>query len=359
MDSLLRRTTLTRAGTAETGDCLDAETLAAWCDGTLAPSRLAAAEAHASSCDRCLALVAAMERTAPPTQAPTRVWFQGSMFRWLVPLTAAVTVVAIWIAVPRDDRSVVRESVDAPATTGEPSVTAPPTAPPAVPPLPAASPAPTRPMSATTDEPRAGELSSARRVQQADRESDPQVQLQEQQPRRENTADDRQAAVGGLAESITIAGERPPSDAATPQARGGGAGGGRFAAAAPAAMMRLESAIAPFEIVSPNPSIRWRAGPAGRIERSTDRGTSWTPISTSVTTDLTAGVSPSQTVCWLVGRAGTVLLSTDGVQFRPLKFPEPINLSAVRAVDAENATVTAVDGRTFTTSDGGLTWAVK
>jgi len=37
-------------------------------------------------------------------------------------------------------------------------------------------------------------------------------------------------------------------------------------------------------------------------------------------------------------------------------FPEIADLSAVRATDARSASVSSADGRTFTTSDGGMTW---
>jgi photosystem II stability/assembly factor-like uncharacterized protein len=62
-------------------------------------------------------------------------------------------------------------------------------------------------------------------------------------------------------------------------------------------------------------------------------------------------------VCWLVGRAGTVLLSTDGATWQLRTFPEGIDLVAVRATDAKTATVTASDGRLFSTTDGGATWS--
>jgi photosystem II stability/assembly factor-like uncharacterized protein len=62
-------------------------------------------------------------------------------------------------------------------------------------------------------------------------------------------------------------------------------------------------------------------------------------------------------VCWLVGRAGTVLLSTDGRSWQRLAFPEAVNLVSVTATDTKTATVTASDGRRFSTTDGGVTWA--
>jgi photosystem II stability/assembly factor-like uncharacterized protein len=72
---------------------------------------------------------------------------------------------------------------------------------------------------------------------------------------------------------------------------------------------------------------------------------------------LTAGASPTPSVCWLVGPAGTVLLSTDGRSWQRLAFPEAANLVAVTATDDKTASVTASDGRTFSTTDGGLMWS--
>ncbi|MEP6919243.1 MAG: glycosyl hydrolase, partial [Acidobacteriota bacterium] len=58
-----------------------------------------------------------------------------------------------------------------------------------------------------------------------------------------------------------------------------------------------------------------------------------------------------------VGRAGTVLLSSDGASWRIRPFPAGVDLVSVRATDANIATVTATDGRRFSTADGGLTWS--
>src|SRR5262245_61003476 len=88
------------------GPCLDADTLAAWSDGGLSGKALAAAEAHAASCVRCQAVLAAMARTAHVADgldsgdlsapAPSGI-LKG---RWLVPLVgaaaAAALVMAIW-----------------------------------------------------------------------------------------------------------------------------------------------------------------------------------------------------------------------------------------------------------------------
>jgi hypothetical protein len=53
---------------------------------------------------------------------------------------------------------------------------------------------------------------------------------------------------------------------------------------------------------------------------------------------------------------GTVLMSNDRERWQRIAFPEAADLTGVTADDARTATVTASDGRTFRTSDGGVTW---
>ena len=63
-------------------------------------------------------------------------------------------------------------------------------------------------------------------------------------------------------------------------------------------------------------------------------------------------------MCWLVGRAGAVLRSTDGGrQWQRVAFPEAEDLVAVRASSALAATVDLAGGRRLGTTDGGRTWA--
>ena len=110
------------------------------------------------------------------------------------------------------------------------------------------------------------------------------------------------------------------------------------------------------EIASPDPANRWRIGAAGSIQRSIDRGATWETLTSGATQDLLAGVAVSPTVCWVIGRGGTVLLSTDGRTWRLVPLPEPVDLVAIEARDALSAVVTSADRRTFRTTDGGRTW---
>jgi photosystem II stability/assembly factor-like uncharacterized protein len=92
------------------------------------------------------------------------------------------------------------------------------------------------------------------------------------------------------------------------------------------------------------------------VQRSTDGGANWQLQQTGATETLTAGASPSPSVCWLVGPRGTVLISTDGRSWRRTAFPEATPLISVSATDDKIATVTTADGRKFSTTDGGITW---
>ena len=73
--------------------------------------------------------------------------------------------------------------------------------------------------------------------------------------------------------------------------------------------------------------------------------------------EVTGQSSPSDSVCWFVGRAGLVLLTTDaGATFTRVDLAEPLDIASVSATDARIAIVTTVSGRRFRTEDGGRTW---
>jgi hypothetical protein len=115
---------------------------------------------------------------------------------------------------------------------------------------------------------------------------------------------------------------------------------------------RFDSRV--LEIRAANPATRWRVT-GTQVERSTDAGSTWTPVFTGVT-GILAAAAPSDSICWLAGRGGIVLLSTDGTTWRRVTSPDTTDLSAIRATDGRTATVTTADGREFTTTDGGRTW---
>ena len=81
--------------------CLDPETLAAWIDGGLDAPSVAMAEAHASNCARCQAMLGTLARATPvvtaDAAAPTRLWRW-----WFAPLAAGAAAVTLWMVVPTD-----------------------------------------------------------------------------------------------------------------------------------------------------------------------------------------------------------------------------------------------------------------
>jgi photosystem II stability/assembly factor-like uncharacterized protein len=107
---------------------------------------------------------------------------------------------------------------------------------------------------------------------------------------------------------------------------------------------------------SPDPQILWRISSGRYVERSTDAGAIWRAQWTSVDAHVVAGSAPSAETCWLVGRSGIVLLTTDGSRWRTIEPPANADFVSVAATDGSSATVTTTDGRKFTTSDSGKHW---
>ena len=104
------------------------------------------------------------------------------------------------------------------------------------------------------------------------------------------------------------------------------------------------------------PPFYWRILSTDVIERSVDR-LGWEAVAIDPPVrGLAGGAAPSATVCWIIGRAGLVLLTTDGKEFARVTQPAPADLISITAQDAFRATVTTVGGQTFSTTDGGKNW---
>ena len=127
----LLRQEVSADSTRPSGDCPDAEILAALADDTLPAAARREVEGHVADCHRCQALTAAIARADSPVDAtagaaadvPT--WRRRAL-NWLVPAAAAATAVALWVLVPgqREPASV------EPASEQQIAVASPPVLPP-------------------------------------------------------------------------------------------------------------------------------------------------------------------------------------------------------------------------------------
>jgi hypothetical protein len=294
---------------APIGPCLDAEVLAAWFDGTLGAAQRTEAEAHASTCARCQALLATMAQTEPVGAPPRRT---VSLIRWFAPALAAAAAVLVWMnvagrradvravlapAVPNSAQAQVQTRTPQPALN-EPSA-------PAAKPLEKRASSPAAAVSANEAKPAPG------KTKQAEAAAAPIASANAQL---------KDEATGSRSRDELVASSEPP-----------------------------------LVVRSPDGTV-WRIAHDGTVDRSDDDGSTWHEQALGSSAHLLAGASPSPNVVWFAGARGSVVVTMDGTswQWRPL--PEPVDVTGIAAVDAQTATVTSRDGRRFVTHDGGLTW---
>lgn len=378
------------------GPCIDAATLAAWAEGALTPEETAATDVHLAACARCrdLAATLATMREAEGAPAATVVPFAARPNgRWKVIVGAMGAIAAsalIWVALrdgsptldttsasnraeqsqtsgaggnvplpaapgtPRPEEKLARENnartaesrqVNAPPP---PTLVEPPPARVAAPPPPAALPVPPPPQPAPTAPP------ATARDARADLLRSSETFFAMPIVAEFVVGADLQAAEGQQGQAFGAVADRSRVGGA---GRGGGGGGGRGAGGGAAAGGVAQK---PTNAVVSEP-VRWRlrGSSTAAVERSSDGGTTWLPVPIPMTPLLASGSAPANTVCWLAGRAGTVLLSTDGTTFRQVTKPADADLVSVRATDARRATVRTADGRTLETADGGVTWTSR
>jgi photosystem II stability/assembly factor-like uncharacterized protein len=122
--------------------------------------------------------------------------------------------------------------------------------------------------------------------------------------------------------------------------------------------LREIAAANPHVILAPDGKRAWRVGAAGMIESSSDSGITWNAQKSQVNVDLSAGSAASDRVCWVVGKAGTILLTTNaGKHWKLIVSPLAGDLGGVHALDAKHASIWNVGNqKSFETADGGMTW---
>jgi hypothetical protein len=331
VEPLLRQSLKNPPANGATDQCLDPDTAAAWIEGGLSGDALTAARSHVADCLRCQAVIAALARINPGTATAVPGAADRRWLGWLVPVTAAaagIAAVAIWLAMPRTPASPTLESRQAVENSR----------PPAAPPL-RSQPEPSAPAAAVTLGTDTKQPSTAQLKDQSKAVTASPPSAAAQEAANSDASIRRDSGQAGAARAA------PPAPAGSAIDR----------AATAKSVAGLAESVA-TDVLSPNPAVRWRIVGAS-VQHSINGGASWESVSIGTTAQFLAGSAPSTTVCWLVGRGGAILLLTDGVRWTRIGFPEPVDLPAVRAVDALRASVTTADGRTFTTSDGGVTWS--
>lgn len=330
-------------------DCLDVETLAAWMDGGLEHSAAASAESHMAACARCQALVATMARaeSAELTEGTSGAaapvpWWRLNL-RWLAPLAAGATAVVLWTVVPDQQGPVSIAERQAPA---------------AAPSLPEAS------IEQRVEVPKAEGFAAPppQATRQRERQGAPPEPKRSEQakaaeplsPPTETIVVTGQSPVADTS-SAPVAQDRPP---APPPAAAASAAPPAPDAAGRRADAPLFSARAFLDVPTPDAAIRWRVSTSA-IERTSDDGSTWTASAIAPPTVILAGSAPSTEVCWLAGRSGAVLLTTDGGTWRRVTAPSAADIVAVTATDDLNAVVRTADGQAFRTKDGGATWSAN
>jgi hypothetical protein len=109
-------------------------------------------------------------------------------------------------------------------------------------------------------------------------------------------------------------------------------------------------------IQTPDPKILWRVAGGNFVERTENGGSSWQGQAADPDAQLTAGSAPSTKTCWLVGKAGMILVTKDAQHWKKLPPPVPADFVAVEAKNNSAATVTAADGQKFSTENEGKKW---
>jgi hypothetical protein len=418
MDRLLRASA-PDVLTEELSGCIDAEQLAAWADGGLDASAARIVETHLASCASCQAMAAAFARVAPPAAVPSRgAWAWRWIVP--IAATAAAAGLAIWVLAPRPSVEPAASVERTMAQNEIAPVTPPPAAPALEPAAPAASMPPARSMGkvvAPTATPRNRDASTSTPPPAASSGS---LRQDVDRPVRQNAAEIRpeppppmppapelrQADAAGR----TLRAEPPPRPVAAPepaatrpqetvdvtatapliQAQSGERGftvsttqaenlpitrgsvtrlpantaGTSVVAefAVPNVMMNGVSAIdvggamVDTRAAAAAAASRWRVLASGEVQRSATNDGPWQAVTIDPAVHITTGVAPLPSVCWLIGRSGVVLRTSDAQHFARVPFPETVDLVLIRTTNGASATVTAADGRMWTTTDEGKTW---
>jgi hypothetical protein len=370
--------------------CPEPELVAAYMDGGLSGDEVERCERHLAACASCRRMLAEMARGAEVlsgTRASSvverkRMW----SWRWLVPAAATVAAAALWVVL----RPAPLPSRSAPVETGQMaradeigarSKRASP-APrdreiPSQVEAKAAAPA-GAPKGQSTRGAESGSVAPAE-SRRAEKAPAPAPTLAAEQPvppaqvppaaapAKETLAEHMAKAEAQKEAPKDVAQAKPVQPSAERAGVAGAVAADRMAATPTpvnepeatkqlARVARASVETAPVVIRTPDPLTLWRLGPAGSIQRSTDGGHTWKPQASGITLTMLAGSAPTPLVCWAVGQKGAILRTIDGSTWEVVAAPTSLDLVAVVARGGSSATITALDGQTWVTTDGARTW---
>jgi hypothetical protein len=396
---------------SQAGVCPDSETLAAYHERSLFPAQLNSLKEHIIGCAHCQAILSQLEATdeislqaaereeavakqpepvlvaqnlegaraaeaAPHKKSRRVLLIRGARWQWLAPAGAIAASLLVWIAL-HENRSLAPPDLKQVqvATNQAP----PPSAPPAsrAAPEPSLSPkaAPAKPQSATDELASANARSASGALKSRSKQdylaqASPSTPLADKErglrkdagrespnelPRAEEKLDrDAKTADAAKLESAPAQAQLQTQAANVQSQNQSNANSRKPPGPAPLGQMEAKKMkAASAEPAPPSP----QQGVAGGIASSYDDSV-WSRQTSGVLADLLTGSAPSDQVCWIVGRAGAILLSTDGgAHWKLIHSPLSEDLGGVRATDTLHATIwNARNTRSFETNDGGLTW---
>jgi len=396
-------TGMLRKSLRDSGDaCPEPEILAAYFERSLSPDETARCELHFSQCARCREQLAAMDRAGElvaasggkQKQAARWLWLWD--WRWLAPAAAVLVLATIWIARRPAPNRLAVQSAQAPLVAmSQPSAL------PANAPVLEAPPATPKIASRVDEEDHSEKMrreTPAKSAALADKEkftanlpeaSRNEVQKETQsdtlaKDASEQRRDSNALADGAMAQAAAPPAGTPVSQAPAPaliapaarQSNSGAVSASSAAAEATppkqmaasefrgttqmnqkAALKTANVRSEPVLIRAPDPQVLWRISGGTFVERSINGGATWKTAVVIVDGNFNGGAAPSTQICWLVGHAGLIYMTADADHWNTIPPPTGMDLAGITAKDALSATVTAADGRKFTTTDAGSHWA--